>query len=179
MSSRRSLVFTLALALALALAAAAPPLLAADGVALVGLQPPNGTVHGPVGTITGGNFSGPALDASNSVQATVHWELSTAQTGQVYVAIFDQPLLPRRLLGVQSINKGQGTATVRFSLACTPGAPAMTPVHTIEIGINRFGPPPPTVAALPPVHKEHPVRYEFACPILRPAMPLPTATKTP
>jgi len=176
MSSKRTLVVGLALALALA---AAPTLLGAEGVSLLGLQPPSGTVHGPVGTITGGNFSGPALDAANSVQATVHYELDSAQTGQVYVAIFDQPLLPRRLLGVQNINKGQGTATVRFSLACTPGAPAMTPVHTIEIGITRFGTPPPTIAALPQIHKTHEVRYEFSCAIMRPAMPLPTATKTP
>src|SRR5262249_10855337 len=153
MSRNRALVVGLAFAALAALGA--PPLVAADGISLTGLQPPAGVVHGPVGAIVNGNFNGPALDAQNSVQATVHYELDTANTGQVYVAIFDQPLLPRRILGVQNINKGAGNATVKFSLACTPGAPAMTPVHTIELGITRFGAPPPTTAPLPQIHKTH------------------------
>ncbi len=176
MSRTRGLAFAFATLIVFALGTATLPLLGADGISLTGLQPPFGTVHGPVGAIVNGNFNGPALDAQNSVLATVHYELDTAQTGQVYVAIFDQALLPRRILGVQNINKGSGNASVRFSLACTPGAPANTPVHTIEFGITRFGPPPPSTTALPQIHKTHTVRYDFACPILRTPIPIPTIT---
>ncbi len=136
---------------------------AAEGLTLTGLTPPHGSVKGPVGAIVGGNFSGPVLDAQNSVQATFHFELDSAPTGQVYVGVWDQPLLPRRLLGTQNIAKGAGDVSIRFSLACTPGAPAATAVHTIEFGINRFN-PPPTTAALPKIHHEKSVRYEFTCP---------------
>ena len=157
----------------LVLLASAGPLGAADGINLVPpMQPPSGLVHGPVGSIVNGNFNGPALNAQNSVEATLHWELGSAPSGQVYVAIWDQPLLPRRILGVQNINKGQGNATVRFSLACTPGAPGSTPVHTIEFGITRFNAPPST-APPPQIHKTEAVRYDFVCPALKLAPPQP------
>src|SRR5215831_15636136 len=64
------------------------PLLAAEGLTLTGLTPPHGTVKGPVGTIVNGNFTGPVLDAQNSVEAKFHYELDSAPTGQVYVGVW-------------------------------------------------------------------------------------------
>jgi hypothetical protein len=151
-------------------------LLAADGLTLTGLTPPHGQVKGPVGTIVNGNFTGPMLDGQNSVEAKFHYELDSAPTGQVYVGVWDQPLLPRRLLGAQNINKGTGDVSIRFSLACTPGAPGATDVHTIEFGINRFN-PPPTTAALPKIHHEKSVRYTFTCP--PPTAPKPSGPVSP
>ena len=169
MTSRRLLAFTAAsLFLFIASFSFSSSLFAAEGVTLLGnLVPPNGIVKGPVGTISGGNFTGPMLDGQNSVLAKFHYELDSAPTGQVYVGVWEpQSLLPRRLLGDQNINKGTGDVSIRFSLACTPGAPASSQVHKIEFGITRFN-PPPTTAALPTIHHEMPVRFEFTCPAVK------------
>jgi hypothetical protein len=176
----RGLVFVFAILIVFALGTATLPVLGAEGISMPPvLQPPSGTVHGPVGTIVNGNFNGPALNLQNSVEATVKYELDTAQTGQVYVAIADQALLPRRILGVENIHKGLGSVMVRFSLACTPGAPVMTTVHKIEFGINRFG--PPRTAPLKPIQNTQLAGYEFACPMMQaptnPVMQIPTKAK--
>ncbi len=135
---------------------------------------PAGTVHGPAGTVTNGNFNGPALDASNSVVATIKWELDTAATGQVYVQIWDQQFMSRGLLGVQNVSKGSGEVSLKFSLVCTPGAPVSTAIHTIRFGITRFGNPSPS---LPLIYKDHSTRYEFVC--RPPVMKAPTIGLAP
>ncbi len=172
MTSRRPLAFTAAAVLLFAGSFSFSfSLFAAEGLHLTGLTPEYGTVKGPVGTIVNGNFSGPVLDAQSSVLASFHYELDSAPTGQIYVGVWDQPLLPRRLLGAQAIAKGSGNASIRFSLACTPGAPAATEVHTIEFGITRFN-PPPTTAALPNIRHEKRVKLVFTCPAVK-ALPVP------
>jgi hypothetical protein len=162
---------TFATALLLALAVGALPLLGADSVELVSLVIPDGTVHGPIGAITNGNFNGPALNAQNSVTATIKWHLESAATGQVFAQVFDQALESRGILGDQNVSKGSGQASVKFSLACTPGAPAASEVHTIAFGITRFGTPNTTLS------KNHSVRYTFACPL--PIMKVPTVVAIP
>jgi len=118
---------SLPLLLILAIAPAWGPARASDSLTLERLVPPTGTVNG----FSAHEASRHAhLDASNSVQAQLSYQLDSSERGAVNVKL-QTPA--RQFVEIDNpIHRGSGTVRPRFTVLCEPNSPPEQLVQRIS-----------------------------------------------